>query len=145
MNTWKPMAALVLLLMLPLVGYLQENMQGVKFDTLVESTKDWAGDTLPQYPEGQPELSVVRVTIEPGARLPVHKHPVPNSVYVAEGTLKVTLVDQDKSLTLDEGKAYVEVTDMWHFGRNEGDKPATLIIFYAGAKGIPTTVFQKDN
>ncbi|MCO1336247.1 cupin domain-containing protein, partial [Microbulbifer sp. OS29] len=144
MNIRKPLIPLALLLLLPVGAFLQENMRGVKFETLVSSTKDWAGDTLSQAPAGQPELSIVRVTIAPGARLPTHKHPVLNSVYVAKGSLKVTLADRGETLTLSEGKAYIEVTDKWHFGRNEGDEPATLIIFYSGVKGVPTTIFQKE-
>ncbi|MFA0813158.1 cupin domain-containing protein [Microbulbifer epialgicus] len=82
---------------------MQEEVKGVKFKTLVASTKDWAGDTLPSPAAGQPELSIVEVTIAPGARLPVHKHPVLNGVYVLKGSLKVTLIDRKETLTLDEG------------------------------------------
>lgn len=144
MNLLKPSAILLIFLSLSLGAQPQEDIKGVKFETLVASTKDWAGDTLPASPKGQPELSIVKVTIAPGARLPVHKHPVLNGVYVAKGSLKVTLLDQKKTLTLDEGKAFIEVTDKWHYGRNEGNEPVSLIIFYSGIKGVPTTIFKNS-
>jgi len=34
----------------------------------------------------------------------------------------------------------VEVVNTWHYGRNEGDKPAEIIVFYAGEKGDPVTI-----
>ncbi|WP_020415401.1 hypothetical protein [Microbulbifer variabilis] len=43
---------------------------------------------------------------------------------------------------LGEAKAYAEVTDKWHYGRNEGNGPANLIIVYSGVKGVPTTVIK---
>ncbi|BBM03584.1 cupin domain-containing protein [Microbulbifer sp. GL-2] len=144
MNLLKPSASLLIFLSLPLGAQPQEDIKGVEFETLVASTKDWAGDTLPASQKGQPELSIVKVTIAPGARLPVHKHPVLNGVYVAKGSLKVTLLDQEKTLTLDEGKAFIEVTDKWHYGHNEGNEPAILIIFYSGIKGVPTTIFKNS-
>jgi len=88
MNPLKPSATLFIFLSLPLGAQPQEDIKGVKFETLVASTKDWAGDTLPIPPKGQPELSIVQVTIAPGARLPVHKHPVLNGIYVAKGDFK---------------------------------------------------------
>ncbi|GAB2897731.1 cupin domain-containing protein [Microbulbifer echini] len=144
MSQWKSIITLLVFLLLPLSAQLQESIKGVTFKTLVASTKDWAGDTLPAPKEGQPELSIVQVTIAPGARLPVHKHPVLNGVYVAKGSLKVTLLDRKETVTLDEGRAYIEVTDKWHYGRNEGVNPVSLIIFYSGIKGVANTIYKDE-
>lgn len=116
-------------------------------EPLVSSTRDWAGATLPAFPaEGQPELTAVRVTIPPGTQLPVHKHPVYNLVYVEQGELTLVLPDQDENniLKVPAGEAFVEVMDKWHFGRNDGDVPTVLVLFYAGIEGTPITIFQED-
>ena len=39
----------------------------------------------------------------------------------------------------------VEVVDTWHYGRNEGDEPAEIIVFYAGEKGEPVTIKKPEN
>lgn len=114
-----------------------------KMEPLVASTKDWEGKTLPPYPTtGQPELTIIRVTIPPKSQLPVHKHPVYNAVYVQEGQLTIIMPGQDDTLELKAGEAFVEVMNKWHFGRNDGDVPTVIILFYAGLEGTPVTILQ---
>jgi quercetin dioxygenase-like cupin family protein len=38
------------------------------------------------------------------------------------------------------GDSIVEVVNKWHYGINEGNEPAEIIVFYAGIKGKPVTV-----
>ncbi|MCO1332798.1 cupin domain-containing protein [Microbulbifer sp. OS29] len=123
----------------------QEKTNDVSFETLVSSTKDWEGHVLPKMKPGQPELTVVSVTIPAGKQMPVHKHPVLNGVYVAEGTLTIVLPGQKETLTLGEGKAFIEVTDKWHYGRNDGETPVTIILFYSGLEGQPTTIYKNPD
>ena len=42
---------------------------------LGKSTQDWGGSTLKYYAEGQPEVSLARMTIPAGMALPLHEHP----------------------------------------------------------------------
>ncbi|WP_445360922.1 cupin domain-containing protein [Microbulbifer sp. EKSA005] len=133
------------------LAFISENIFGqdktndIKFETLVSSTKDWEGHSLPKVKPGQPELTIVSVTIPVGEQMPVHKHPVLNGVYVAEGTLTIVLPGQKETLTLGAGKAFIEVTDKWHYGRNDGDTPVTIILFYSGLEGQPTTVYKNPD
>ena len=34
---------------------------------LVKSTKSWNGESLPAYPQGQPEITIMRISIPAGA------------------------------------------------------------------------------
>lgn len=53
--------------------------------------------------------------------------------------LEVTLQD-GRSKRLHTGEALAEVVDTAHNGRNVGDGPLRLVVFYAGAAGHPLTV-----
>jgi len=111
----------------------------IKTDVLVKSGASWDGATLPAYPEQRPEITILRIKIPAGARLPLHKHPVINAGVLVSGELTVITKD-NKTLHLKAGDPIVEVVDTWHYGKNEGDKPAEIIVFYAGTPDAPITV-----
>ncbi len=118
----------------------EEN--AVHADVLVRSGQSWDGSPLPAYPKGSPEITILRVTVPPGARLALHKHPVINAGVLVEGELTVVTED-NKTLHLKAGDALVEVVDKWHYGKNEGTKTAEIIVFYAGEAGRPVTMEKK--
>ena len=107
-----------------------ENVTSV---TLAKSDKSWDGSVLPAYPLASPEISVLKITIPPHTKLPVHEHPIINVGYMVRGTLKVVTID-DKMLYLKAGDAIIEVVNKWHYGINEGDEPVEIVVFYAGTK-----------
>ena len=110
----------------------------VQVDVLAKSAASWNGSSLPAYPAGQPEVTVLRIRVAPGARLPMHKHPVINAAVMLAGDLTVT-TEAGKQMRFSRGDAIVEVVDQWHYGYNEGPDVAELIVFYAGAQGQPIT------
>jgi quercetin dioxygenase-like cupin family protein len=111
-----------------------------KVEELANSTLSWEGSTLPEYPEGQPEIRILKITIPPKAQLPLHKHPVINAGLLTKGELKVFTENKEHSLSMKAGDTLIEVVDKWHYGRNEGDVPAEIVVFYAGTKGAEVTV-----
>ncbi len=106
---------------------------------LVRSTASWDGQPLPAYMTGTPEITILRITIPPGHTLPMHKHPVINAGVLLKGELTVTTVS-GQVLHLKPYDPIVEVVDTWHYGRNEGDEPAEIVVFYAGVDGEPITI-----
>lgn len=111
---------------------------------LVKSSKSWNGAALVAYPAGEPEITILEIVIPPGARLPVHRHPVINAAVVLSGELTVVTMDGG-SLRLRAGDPIVEVVNTPHYGINEGIIPAKLVVFYAGSKGGPVTVAEAKN
>ena len=109
---------------------------------LVKTTQSWDGKDLPSYPQGQPEVTILRITIPPGTRLDTHRHPVINAGVLVSGQLTVVTTD-GKSLYLKAGDPIVEVVNTLHYGINQGDVPAEIIVFYAGTLGVPITVVDK--
>jgi len=106
---------------------------------LIKSTASWNGQPLPAYKMGTPEITLLRITIPPGYTLPVHTHPVINAGVLIKGELTVT-TDRGQILRMKPYDPIVEVVDTWHYGKNEGDEPAEIIVFYAGEKGAPITI-----
>lgn len=105
--------------------------------------KSWNGDRLPAYPEGQPEIRILSITVPPGKKLAVHQHPVINAGVLLSGHLRVHTTD-GQILDLHAGEAIVEVVHTWHWGESVGPDPAHIIVFYAGQADTPVTVTQTE-
>ncbi|MES2818275.1 MAG: cupin domain-containing protein [Pseudomonadota bacterium] len=112
-------------------------------EKLAKTTRSWNGATLPAYPSGQPEISILRITIPAGAKLPVHIHPVINAGVLVSGQLTVITGD-GKTLHLSAGDAIVETVDTLHYGVNQGSVPAQIIVVYAGVIDKPITVIESQ-
>ena len=112
---------------------------GVTVRTLVQSTKSWNGTPLPAYPSGQPEVTVLHITIQPGVALPMHQHPVINAGMLIRGQLLVTSA-AGASVQLQAGQGLIEMVNQPHYGTNNGAEPAEIVVVYAGVKGQPITV-----
>ena len=108
---------------------------------LVKTTQRWDGDFLPAYPQGQPEVTMLRISIPAGTRLDTHRHPVINAGVLISGQLTVVTTD-GKTLRLKAGDPIVEVVNTLHYGINQGKVPAEIIVFYAGVTDTPITVAE---
>jgi quercetin dioxygenase-like cupin family protein len=111
-------------------------------EIVLATTKSWNGTPYTHYPNGQPELTTIKLTLAPHTALPWHTHPFPNSVYVLSGTLTLRDRDDDKSLVVHQGQAVGESMDVVHRGES-GDEPTVLLITYAGTLGVPTSIPAK--
>ncbi|MFK5951649.1 MAG: cupin domain-containing protein [Desulfobacterium sp.] len=130
---------MLLVFLLTTASWAHDGGGGVTVDVLAKTTTSWNGVSLPEYSPGTPEVTILRIVIPAKTELPLHQHPVINAGVLLKGEL--TVVTQDnKTLHLKAGDSIVEVVDTWHYGRNDGDGPAELIVFYAGVKDTPITV-----
>ncbi len=118
---------------------IAKDVTSVKVDILSKTSVSWDGKTLPDYEKGQSEISILKIIIPPGVKLPWHKHPVINAGILLKGELTVVAED-DTILNMKAGDTIVEVVGKWHYGKNEGDEPAEIIVFYAGTQGVPLTI-----
>lgn len=114
---------------------------GVKIETLANSTKMWDGNLLPNYPNGQPKIKVLKISVPSGVTLPWHYHPVINAAVILQGTLELTLKNGNRK-TYKKGDALIEVVNTVHSGKALGETDVELVVFYAGQKDIPTTVLS---
>ena len=115
------------------------DSDSVTVEVLAQSTQSWDGQVLPDYKAGASEVTILRIIIPPHTRLPLHAHPVINAGVLLRGQLTV-VTENDDTLHLKAGQAIIEVVNTAHYGINEGDIPAEIIVFYAGVRNKPITI-----
>lgn len=107
----------------------------VSVETLLKTSQSWEGTRYKSYPAGQPELTVLKITLAPKTTLDWHTHPIPNAAYVLSGQLLLE-TKNGHTLTVKEGQVLPEVVNIPHRGTS-GNMPVELIVFYAGSVGMP--------
>ena len=122
----------------PLNALALEASATIKVTPLIQSTQSWNGASI-AYPAGQAQITGLMIEIAPGADTGWHQHPAPSFGVITQGTLEVTLRDGQVK-RLQAGDALIEVVNTDHIGRNVGDVPVKLIVFYAGTVGQVLTV-----
>lgn len=108
-------------------------------EILLKTTSTWDNSTFESINIQNPEVTVLKITINVGESLPMHKHDILNIAYVKRGTLTVT-ADSDEKITVTEGECLPEVIGKYHYGKNDGNVPVELIVFYVGEKGCSLSV-----
>lgn len=129
--------ALSLLTITPAAWAIEANAV-VQVTPLLKTTESWDGKPT-VYPTGQAEVTGLIVEIAPGGETGWHEHPVPNFGLMLTGELEVTLAD-GRTKRLKSGDALSEVVNTRHNGRNVGSVPVRIVVFYAGAVGVPLTI-----
>ena len=135
---------LILSLSGPLIsGEYNNEKSGVQIKTLLKSQNQWDGKRLPKYPKTRPEITILKITIPPKTKLPLHIHPVINTAVILQGILEVELKDGTKK-TFKQNDAFNEVVNTIHYGESIGDKPVIVIVFYAGTNKSQLTVLTEE-
>ena len=109
----------------------------VKVVPLKKTGNSWDGKPI-FYPSGKAEIVAITVEVAPGGETGWHDHSVPSFAMMLEGELEVFLRD-GRTKRIKAGDVLVEVVNTAHNGRNLGNVPARLVVFYAGAEGVPHT------
>lgn len=108
-------------------------------EVLLNTTSTWDGAEYNKLKIKKPEVTVLKIIINVGEELPMHKHDLVNIAYVKKGTLTV-VTDDNKEITLHKEDVLPELIGEYHYGKNTGDEPVELIVFYLGQKGTPLSV-----
>ena len=101
------------------------------------------GGRVVQYPEGQPEMRVYKITLNPGAKIPLHTHPSPVIVYVQSGTLTNVRIANGAEITdtIEAGGGFLEGSpEEPHYVVNKGSKPAISLVTFASVEGMPNLI-----
>tara|TARA_B100001540_G_scaffold296839_1_gene298876 strand:- start:623 stop:1045 length:423 start_codon:yes stop_codon:yes gene_type:complete len=111
-------------------------------EPLMQATTSWDGGAI-AYPDGDPEITAVILRIGEGDEPPFHCHPVPTMGYVLRGVLEVETANGDKAV-FTQGQSVVEVMRTVHRGVAL-QAPVEVIVFYAGASGLPNTLLPGED
>jgi quercetin dioxygenase-like cupin family protein len=117
----------------PLATSAQDEDTALKVTSLLKTTTSWDGNPI-VYPKGPGEVTSLIVELAPGAETGWHEHPVPAFGYIMEGELELRLAT-GKVTTLHPGDAISESVDVLHNGRNIGEEPVKILVFYMGEVG----------
>lgn len=137
MKTTAPVSTLlVTLACLLTLGCSNINARpGIEKEVLLQSSSSWDGTPYASYPQGSPELTLLKLKIPANTELKWHTHPIPNAAYILAGELTVEARDSGQTRVLKQGQTLAEMVNTVHRGKT-GDSPVELIVFYAGSQGI---------
>lgn len=111
----------------------------VKSTQILQTETTWNGDNL-QYPNSRAEeITALHIEFAAGAETVWHRHPVASLAYIISGELEVILKESGEKKVFREGDAFAEVINTWHYGKNIGNEPVKLVVFYVGEKGDKLT------
>lgn len=110
------------------------NAQAATSEVLQKSQNSWNNTPIKQMNLTEPEVTVVRIQIPKGEKLPLHQHPILNVGYLTKGELTVHTLNDDV-LVLKAGDPIIEVIDTWHYGESTGQEDAEIVVVYVGNKG----------
>lgn len=82
------------------------------------------------------EVRVLFATLLPGDVTPYHSHRFPVTVYMIEGAFTLELDDREP-VVIEAGHALVEPAGVNMTGRNKGDIPARMALFYVCEPDAP--------
>lgn len=107
----------------------------IERDLLLQSSNSRGGTPYTAYPQGAPELTLLKLKIPANTELNWHTHPMANAAYVLQGEISVEARDGGKVRLINAGQPLAEVVDIAHRGKT-GRQPVELLVFYAGTPGL---------
>jgi quercetin dioxygenase-like cupin family protein len=117
--------------------------EGVQAEILAQSDSSWDGKKLPAYPSEEPQITVLKVVVPPHSELQWHKHSSINAGYLISG--EITVIEEGgNTLKLKAGEGLIELVDTLHYGRNDSDIPAEIVVVYVGVKDVPLAIMKDD-
>jgi quercetin dioxygenase-like cupin family protein len=111
---------------------------GISSESLLETDQTVLGEPF-AYPAGRAQIAAARLTVPPGATVPLHLHPVPLFVYILQGEIIVDYGSRG-TRTYRKGDAFVEAFEWPHHARNGGKGNVIILTVYAGATGVQNAV-----
>ncbi len=85
-----------------------------------------------------------KVIIPPKEVLKIHKRPLINMGVMLKGELTV-ITENNDTLNLKTGDPIIEVVNTWHYGKNESNEVAEIIVFYVGTKGEALSIVKEED
>ena len=117
------------------------NVEPVVVETLISATESWNGDSY-DYPKGKAQMTLQRITAQPGFKTPLHFHSQPGIAYVVKGNLACGDLN-GKSLKVAPGESFATPQDSVHYCESVGSEAALVFVTSAGAKGQKLTLPYK--
>ena len=122
-------------LALPQASISEEKIEVIP---IIQSSKGLSGKNF-NYPDGKPELRLLKVKIPVGLKTPIHTNPAPMLIHITRGRLKH--VRGEEINFFKAGDAFIESNNGGaHYVKNVGKKPAILHVGVVSVVGMPTSI-----
>jgi len=110
--------------------------KGAIVETMLKTETSSIGQKI-QYPRtANSEVTIAKVTIEPGESTGWHRHNNPVFAYIQQGVLTVE-IENHETKQFTAGTSFSEVINTLHNGVNNGIENVVIIAFYLGEKDKP--------
>lgn len=130
---------LILLVSISCYPLFSQYNKGIKIEPVLKTDTTSIGQKIELPQNGNNEITILRITIEPGQSTGWHKHDLPVFAYVLEGTLSVEIENHSPKQFIT-GTSFSEVINTYHNGSNLGNTNLVLLAFYIGKKDLPLSV-----
>ena len=107
------------------------NVCAANSEKVIQTTTHWNQQSIKPIHIENPQVTILRITIPAGEKLPMHKHPILNVGYLTKGELTVRSEKGD-ILVLKPGDPIVELVNEWHYGESTGSEDAEIVVTYVG-------------
>ncbi len=138
----KTQFTLLMALCCPFAALALDGNTALKVTPLLKTTTSWDGKPI-VYPKGRGEVTALIVEIAPEGETGWHEHPVPAFGYIMEGELELRLAT-GKVKTLHPGDVLPESVGVLHNGRNIGEEPVKILVFFMGEIGTELSVAHPE-
>jgi quercetin dioxygenase-like cupin family protein len=116
--------------------------QGIKIEQLLKTDTTTLGQKI-VYPNSvNDEVTILKITIEPGQSTGWHKHEIPVFAYILKGSLTVEL-EHNNTIVYPQNSSFSEVINTLHNGINKGNENVVLIAIFMGEKGKGLSIHKE--
>lgn len=106
------------------------QVPGIRITPVLQTSTTLSGQSL-QFPLFRNQVTSLLVEIAPGGENTRHQHPVPNLIYVLEGSVTIDTEGVGQR-TFTAGQVFIEPVNQWHRAFNSGTVVHRAVAVFSG-------------
>ncbi len=124
-----------------LAEQVEQQPDPIASEVVLQASSSWKGDQY-KYPQGTPLITVKTILFQPGAKSKPHSHEMPGAALIQQGELLCAVPVKGPAKRFVEGDVLpTTFKNDLHTCENTGTDVAKVLVFYAGAVGLPTSYY----
>ena len=124
-----------------LAEQVEQQPDPIASEVVLQASSSWKGDQY-KYPQGTPLITVKTILFQPGAKSKPHSHDMPGAALIQKGELLCAVPVKGPAKHFVEGDVLpTTFKNDLHTCENTGTDVAKVLVFYAGAVGLPTSYY----
>ncbi|AKN60230.1 hypothetical protein WB44_02820 [Synechococcus sp. WH 8020] len=124
-----------------LAEQVEQQPDPIASEVVLQASSSWKGDQY-KYPQGTPLITVKTILFQPGAKSKPHSHDMPGAALIQQGELLCAVPVKGPAKHFVEGDVLpTTFKNDLHTCENTGTDVAKVLVFYAGAVGLPTSYY----